>query len=226
MTSVKTYEPIEMYSLNKQHKLKKKQKKACKKNHRIPKRSVPRRSVKFDKKSEPVTEFDLEPIIFILGDDSEEKCEESTKVEEQKAQVVSEQVELEPAVEVVEATVLQQIAVVEQQMDSANSSISSSKKSKKAKKAKSAASAQAKTGLKSSNNKENMQMKTLLLNEVKKCGVFQNGSTNNKRFEFSSNKNQMERNNKICFSMRNVNIQQRKYHKLQQPSFSFNIQQF
>jgi len=230
--TAKAQETIEMFCLNKSNKIKRKQKKASKKNHRVPKRNVPRRSVRFDMKQEPATEFDLEPIIFTICDDREEEHRALVKVEEQVAQVekeevVSEVVELEPAVEIVEATVLQQIAVVEQQIDSANSSISSSgKKSRRAKKAKSAAaSTQAKSSVKSSSNKENMQVKTLLMNEVKKCSV-SHGSVNHTRFELTYNTNQMKRNNKNCFSMRNVNIQQRKYHKLQQPSFSFNIQQF
>lgn len=206
--------------------IKKKNKKANKKNTRKPNRKVPRRSVTFDKRQESVTEFDLEPIIFIIGDESEQSAVEEQVAVQDQEETVSEVVELQPAVEIVEATVMQQVAIVEQQIDSTNSSITSFKKSKKSRKSK-LMSTQAKTGVKSASNKENMQVKTLLLNEVKKCVT--NHAASNNRFDLSLlNKNQMRRNNKntTFSSMRNVNSQQRKYHKLQQPSFSINVQQF
>lgn len=205
---------------------KKKNKKANKKNTRKPNRKVPRRSVTFDKGQESVTEFDLEPIIFIIGDESEQPAVEEQVAVQDQEETVSEVVELQPTIEIVEATVMQQVAIVEQQIESANSSITSFKKSKKSKKSKSLMSTQAKTGIKSASNKENMQVKTLLLNDVKKSVT--NHAANN-RFDLGLlNKNQMRRNNKntTFSSMRNVNSQQRKYHKLQQPSFSVNVQQF
>lgn len=71
---------------------------------------------------------------------------------------------------------------------------------------------------KASNNKENLQVKTLLLNDFKKCG---NGVLG--RLDCAqSNKNQMKRNNKNATFSKDANKKQRKYHNLQQPSFSYN----
>lgn len=205
--------------------IKKKNKKANKKNNRKPNRKVPRRSVKFEKKS-MVADCDLEPIIFTIGDD-EVTCEQQPAALTEKQVAVKEEESL-AAVEVAVVEILE--VAVEQQIESANSSIQLSRKSKKSKKSKASPSTQiAKSTLKSSNNKENMQVKTLLLNESKKC-VSPITHHNCNRFELSLlNKNQMKRNNKnsTFSSLRNnVNSNQRKYHKLQQPSFSVNIQQF
>jgi hypothetical protein len=74
-------------------------------------------------------------------------------------------------------------------------------------------------------NKENMQVKSLL---VQPCNKFGLSNQINKQFDCShiSKKNQLNRFNKIATfsSVKNVNNkQQRKFHKLQQPaSYSFN----
>lgn len=207
--------------------IKKKNKKANKKNNRKPNRKVPRRSVKFDKKS-IVADCDLEPIIFVIGDD-EITCDEQPSLAEQHVAVQVEESLVAAEVNVNVVEVLEQ--AVEQQIESANSSIQLIRKSKKSKKSKASPTTQVatKSANKSSNNKENMQVKTLLLNEAKKC-VSPITHYNSNRFELNLlNKNQMKRNNKnsTFSSLRNnVNSNQRKYHKLQQPSFSINIQQF
>jgi len=206
--------------------LKKKNKKANKKNNRKPNRKVPRRSVTFEKKS-IVADCDLEPIIFTIGDDEVTCVEQPTFAVQQQVVHVKEEESL-VAAEVAVVEILE--VAVEQQIESANSSIQMIRKSKKSKKSKASPTQVAKlAGNKSSNNKENMQVKTLLLNETKKC-VSPITHHNSNRFELSLlNKNQMKRNNKnsTFSSMRNnVNSNQRKYHKLQQPSFFVNIQQF
>jgi hypothetical protein len=72
-----------------------------------------------------------------------------------------------------------------------------------------------------SSNKENLQIKSLLLTDFKRSCI------NVSRLEcISNNKNQMTRNNKnATFNARNVNSKQRKYHKLQQPIFCNNFSQ-
>jgi len=236
MTTVKS---VESTSIVNKTTMKKKNKKANKKNNRKPNRTVPRRSVTFNNNTTTTTttqqeSCELEPIVFTIGDEVED-CEEEQTVEEQQqpqpeavtateTTVVENQVvaELEPVAEISEATVLQQVAVVEQQIESANLLLS--KKAKKAKKSRKSRHQQQQSP--ASNNKENMQVKTLLLNDIKKSCSPQ---ANHNRFELSLlNKNQMKRNNNSKFSAlrNNVNSQQRKYHKLQQPSFSVSIQQF
>lgn len=203
----------------------KKNKKANKKNNRKPNRKVPRRSVTFEKKS-IVADCDLEPIVFTIGED-EVACEEQPDFSEQHVAV-----KVEESLVAAEVNVIEVFEVaVEQQIDTANSSVQLVRKSKKSKKSKVANSTTqvAKSATKSFSNKENMQVKTLLLNEAKKC-MSPITHHNSNRFELSLlNKNQMKRNNKnSTFSSlhNNVNSNQRKYHKLQQPGFSINIQQF
>jgi hypothetical protein len=231
MTTVKS---IESTCIVNKTSMKKKNKKANKKNNRKPNRTVPRRSVTFNAAATTMKQesIELEPIIFTIGDEVED-CDEQTEEQAQpQPEVVmattttvenQEVVELEPVAEILEATVLQQVAVVEQQIESAN--LAMNKKTKKSKKTRKSKQQQQQNS--PSNNKENMQVKTLLLNDMKKSCSPQ---ANHNRFELSLlNKNQMKRNNKnSTFSAlrNNINSQQRKYHKLQQPSFSVNIQQF
>ena len=73
----------------------------------------------------------------------------------------------------------------------------------------------------SNKDKENLQVKTLLLNDFKKCGSGVLGRLDSAQ----SNKNQMKRNNKNATFSRDANKKQRKYHNLQQPSFSYNSNQ-
>lgn len=87
---------------------------------------------------------------------------------------------------------------------------------------KSPANGNAIAGSNSGAGKENLQVRTLLLNDAKKPFA----SQGNKLESFLLNKNQMKRNNKnstFKATKYNVNSNQRKYHKLQQPTFLSNF---
>ena len=80
-------------------------------------------------------------------------------------------------------------------------------------------SEQSKKSSKNNKNKENMQVKNLLLlNEFKKPNLTVT------RNDLAS-RNQMKRFNNAA-SLRNNNANQRKYHKLQQPTVTYNFQQY